>query len=313
MKIFALPTVGLIGGIAFASWGVLPFLASAIPAEFLSHVTQERLIRIPDSECLRTRNANSIESPQFTESDKASDRSATEATLRDKVERLERGRTFLNTIPAYTAEFHKQEVVRGELLGEQTIYMKCRHKPFSVYLLWMTGDTGREVIYIDGANRGKMIAHDGGWKARIPAFHLSIDSSLAMRDARYPVTTAGLLGLIEIMDGVHQNDLRCQNFESCELDLNQPFDGRSCDVFITKYRSAIDSPVYRKSITWIDREWNVPLHSQHFEWPSSRISVAEAKLDEATLIESYSFTDIALEPQLSDRDFDRANPDYRFR
>lgn len=221
--------------------------------------------------------------------------------------------TFLDSIRDYTAELHKQEVVHGQLLDAQSISMKCRHKPFSVYLLWLTGHTGREVLYIDGTNSGKMIAHDGGWKARIPAFALSIDGNYAMRDTRYPVITAGLRGMIEMMDGVHQDDLSRQNFESCEHDSPREFDGRPCHVFTTRYKSALDSPVYRKSITWIDQEWNVPIHTRHFEWPPSAKSIAEEELDEATIIESYSFTNIAFDCQLTDGDFDRTNPEYRFR
>ena len=174
-------------------------------------------------------------------------------TLRRKVKLMKQGRKFLQGIEDYTMTMHKQEVVKNVLLDEQTILIKCRHKPFSVYLIWITGDIGREVLYIEGQNNGKMIAHDGGWKARIPAFTLSTDSMLAMRDARYPVTTAGFLGLMENMLDVHEDDLNRLNFESCELDSEREFDGRPCHVFTTKYQSRSSSSVYRKSVTFIDK------------------------------------------------------------
>ena len=191
--------------------------------------------------------------------------------------------------------------------------IKCRHQPFSVYLLWLTGDTGREVLYVDGGHDGKMIAHDGGWKARLPAFTMATDGYLAMRDARYPVTVAGLEGLIDMMRAVHLEDLARSNFDSCDLEPQGEFAGRPCFVFTTKYKSAVDSPTYRKSVTCIDHEWNVPLHSRHFEWRTSGPVLPEAQLDEATLVESYSFTELAFCRTLSDRDFDRANPEYHFR
>ena len=191
--------------------------------------------------------------------------------------------------------------------------MKCRHKPFSVYLEWLSGDVGREVIFVEGANQGNMIAHDGGWKARIPAFSLSPDCKLAMRDSRYPVTSAGLLGLIETMLGVHEDDLRRGNVASCELESGRMFEGRPAFMFTTKYKSRAQSNQYRKSITLIDQEWNIPCHTRHFQWADTMEIVDDNALDDATLIESYSFTNIQFEYRMTDRDFDRANPEYHFR
>lgn len=237
---------------------------------------------------------------------------AAQRTLQHKVELLQRGRAFLLKVPTYTAKLSKQEVVKGELLDEQTISLKCRHSPFSVYLTWLSGDVGREVIYVEGANDGKLTAHDGGWKSRLPAFSLSPDSWLAMRDARYPVTAAGVLALIDIMDGIHADDLARSKVASCELTVDH-FDGRPCHTFTTLYKNREVSPIYRKSVTMIDQEWNVPLSSRHFEWPKAEGTVPENQLDEATLIESYAFTELAFDAPLADRDFDTSNPEYQFR
>ena len=233
--------------------------------------------------------------------------------LQKKLAVLNHGRSILLAVDGYTGIFRKQELVDGVLLEEQTIELKCRHRPFSVYLNWLTGDTGREVIYIEGQNNGKMIAHDGGWKARIPALTLPTDCMLAMRDARYPVTTAGLVGLIDIMRSVHEQDLLKSNLASCEIDEHRQFDGRPCTMYTTRYKSRSESTDYRKSITLIDHEWKVPVHTEHFGWLSNDSSLDEKKLDEFTLIESYSFTSLDFHCQLTDHDFDRKNPEYRFR
>lgn len=234
------------------------------------------------------------------------------ANLRLKVERLEAGVTSLAQIASYRATLQKQEVVGGNLLDEQTIELKCRHEPFSVYLVWTTGDAGREVLYVHGENDGKLIAHDGGWKARIPAFSLAVDSPLALRDSRYPVTQAGLLNLARTMLDIHREDLQRNNVLSCELTPGT-FDGRDCLVFTTVYKSAETSPVYRKSITSIDREWNLPISTVHYEWPAPDKQIPAEELDQHTLIESYSFRGIELTQDLTARDFDRTNNEYRFR
>ena len=235
-----------------------------------------------------------------------------ESNLRYKVQLLERGKKTLQGVTDYTATLQKQELIRGTLLAEQVLSIKCRNNPFSVYLLWLSGDEGREVIFVDGLNNGNLIAHDGGWKSRIPAISLHPEGSLAMRDTRYPVTEAGLLGLITVMIGIHQDDLSKSNFLSCEIDKHHQFDGRPCYLFTTKYKSAMESPIYRKSITLIDREWSVPVKSRQFEWPRNGAVFADGELDGGTLLESYAFTDVKLRCNLKDLDFDRTNQEYHF-
>lgn len=235
------------------------------------------------------------------------------ANVRRKVDLMEQGGRFLAGIESYTATLTKQEVVGNELLDEQSMHLKCRQKPFSVYLVWLSGDTGREVLYIDGQNDGKLIAHDGGWKARLPAFNLHPECRLAMRDARYPVTSAGFGSLITMMLDKHREDLASDSVASCEVDENQLIDGRRCFMFTTHYKSRELSPTYRKSITYLDYEWNLPVRTDHFEWPAIGQGSDDKNLDQTTLVESYSFTDVKLPTTLSDEDFDRSNPEYRFR
>lgn len=235
------------------------------------------------------------------------------ANLRRKVDLMEQGERFLAGIEGYTATLTKQEVVGNELLDEQSMHLKCRQNPFSVYLVWQSGDTGREVIYVEGRNDGKLIAHDGGWKARLPAFNLHPECRLAMLDARYPVTSAGFKSIITMMLDQHRDDLISGAVASCDVDENQSYDGRRCVMFTTQYKSREVSPTYRKSITYLDHEWNLPVRTDHFEWPANGDAGDDKDLDPKTLIESYSFTDVKLPAPLSDSDFDRNNPEYRFR
>jgi hypothetical protein len=233
--------------------------------------------------------------------------------LRKKMEMLERGRQFLDEIPDYTAQFSKQELVDGELLEEQTMLLKCRHKPFSIYLQWLTGDVGRELLYVEGTNDGEMLVHGGGWKARLPALSISPTSSLAMKESRYPVTSAGLKALVDIILRIHADDLVKNNIERCDQLPDQDFDGRKCAVFVVYYKNAELSPTYRKSIVLIDKAWNIPLYTRNFCWPADQAPETAEELDDATLIEFYTFTDIQFRQQLAEVDFDRTNAEYRFR
>jgi hypothetical protein len=301
MKILGAALVVVIGIAAGGFYRMMSLVADPDPSTLAHHSVAR--VSIP-------------ESPELDESATNEDglpRSRAELNLRKKIKLLERGQAFLEGIPAYTATLQKQEVVDGELLDEQTMQLKCRHQPFSVYLLWVTGDTGREVLYVEGQNEGRLIAHDGGWKARLPAFSLHPESRLAMLDARYPVTDAGMLNLARTMLEVHYQDLAGTGLASCEVDDQQSFDGRRCYVFTTQYKPGVGPHDYRKSITFIDYEWNVPVHSLHFKWLPAGRDIAESELDAATLVESYSFSDIKIPYPLTDSDFDRSNSEYHFR
>ena len=71
-------------------------------------------------------------------------------------------------------------------------------------------------------------------------------------------------------------------------------------------------PVYRKSVQYIDNQWNVPLRVVNYTWPEAGQHLEGRALDEATLIEYYMYSDIVADARLTDRDFDRANPEYHF-
>ncbi len=233
--------------------------------------------------------------------------------LTKKVALLEKGIAFLKATPDYTAQFTKRELVGGELLGEQTMSMKLRHVPFSIYLKWRDHDTGREVMYVDGVNDGKMLVHAGGWKARLPAILMLPDSSLAMHESRYPITRAGLLALAGTIIEYNAKDLELKNFSSCRQLEDQTVGDRQCCCYVLEYRSRESSKEYRKSITMIDREWCVPLYIKNFGWPNEDAAPVDGDLDEATLIEHYTYSDVKFRTSLSSLDFDQTNGDYGFK
>ena len=55
----------------------------------------------------------------------------------------------------FTAVFSKHEQMHGELKPKETVEMKFRAKPFSVYMIWQNPHKGREVIYCDGKNKNQ--------------------------------------------------------------------------------------------------------------------------------------------------------------
>jgi hypothetical protein len=223
---------------------------------------------------------------------------------------LERGCAQFKKTSDYTATFLKQERLGGTLGEVQTLKLKMRHEPFSVYMKWTTGDKGRELIYVDGQNDGKLLVQPGGWKGRLTGT-LALDpaGTLAMSETRHPVTKAGLVALGESLLEYHHKNLASPSGWQCELQGQQTVAGRDCYVFVVHYDSPEVCEIYRKSLQYIDCELSLPICVKNYTWPADAAAPAS---DDDTLIESYTYTDIRFAQRLADADFDQTNSSYRF-
>jgi len=228
---------------------------------------------------------------------------------------LEKGCRYLETVPDYTATFSKQEFVGGTLSDNQVINLKCRHQPFSVYMKWLVGDKGQELLYVDGQNEEKMLVKMGGLKGRlVPTLKLDPLGSLAMQESRYPITKAGIKALAETIIDFRKKDLDENLNTECVMLPNQKFDGKDCYCFIAHFANAKESESYRKSVIYIDQKTCLPIFVRGFGWPEDGMaSSSPEELDEQTLIESYSFTDIKMKSELATTEFSDTNTKYRFR
>ncbi|MBX3443001.1 MAG: DUF1571 domain-containing protein [Planctomyces sp.] len=222
---------------------------------------------------------------------------------------LQKGVAQFSTIPDYTSTFVKRERIGGDLTAEQQIQLKVRHAPFSVYMKWRSGETGQQVIYVNGQNEGKMLVKPGGLKGRV-AGTLSVDpdSSLARSQARYPVTMIGLTALAETILKFQETQIaRGTGFE-CELRDDALFDERPCYRYLVTYAGREFSPDYRKSEILIDKEWSMPVYVRNYTWAKD---ANPETLDDDTLVEMYAYTEVQVRQQLADMEFDRTNQSYR--
>jgi Protein of unknown function (DUF1571) len=226
---------------------------------------------------------------------------------------LERGIQKLDKLADHTATFYKRERVDGRMGEPQVMQIKVRHKPFSVYMTWLTGDKGRELLYVEGKYDGKMLVKLGGVKGRlVPTLKLDPNGSQAMAESRHPVTNAGLLNLAKKVADYRRKDLKQKAAVKCRLFEDQVLNDRKTYCFVIEYPNAAASKVYRKSVIFVDKEWLVPVCVQNFGWPDGS-AVEAAKLDKETLLEDYRFSSIHLDQKLADSHFDRYNEKYRLR
>ena len=226
---------------------------------------------------------------------------------------LEAGYEKLLKIPKYTAVFSKQERLNGNLQDEQVMQVKLRHKPFSVYMKWLVGDAGKEVLYVEGQHENRLLVKFGGWKARmIPTLFLEPDGTLALSEARYPITQFGFRPLVETLIGYRRHDVITNAPLVCEMTEAQDDWGRDCYRFVVEYTDSTKSDVYRKTVLYIDQQLLLPVCIRNYTWPGPHDTLVQPQLDESTLLEYYAYRDISTSPELSEADFDDANQGYRF-
>ena len=63
----------------------------------------------------------------------------------------------------YTCTFYKRERINGRLTPLYVMEMKARTKPRSIYFKFADPYKGREAIFVEGQNGGKILAHEVGF------------------------------------------------------------------------------------------------------------------------------------------------------
>ena len=174
------------------------FGQEATPSE---RTTTEPVFRISKLNTAET-NAAAEAEPSYSPEPIAAEPTSTAHPL-DKA--IEMAKVALRDMQAevqdYTCILVKREQVNG-VIGEKTcmnLKIRCPRDsaagpvPFSIYLKFLTprACSGREVIWVDGQNENKLIAHEGRGIAAMKRFYLDPTGWLAMKDNRYPVYDAG--------------------------------------------------------------------------------------------------------------------------
>ncbi|MCA9013547.1 MAG: DUF1571 domain-containing protein [Planctomycetaceae bacterium] len=226
---------------------------------------------------------------------------------------LKDGARFIENIDSYQVTFDKRERINGDIGELETMDLKVRHSPtFGIYMKWKNGDTGRQLLYNDEYEDKQMVVKLGGLKGRIlPALKLDPLGAEAKAGARYPVTEAGLVGMIRQMILHREKDLSHGQGIACIRLANEVFDDRECYCFRYEYSAPEFNPLYRKSIVLMDTRYHVPLKVTSYTWSNNADGMTPEQLDEMTLIEDYAFRKLDMSTKLASEVFSRDNPAYR--
>ncbi len=220
----------------------------------------------------------------------------------------------------YTCNFVKRERVGTKLLPTETATIKVRNRvvqngqivvPLSVHVKFNGPREikGREVLYVEGQNKDKLICKEGGTKGRfLPSIWLRQDSSFIMSSNRYPISQIGMTRLAErLIESGRESPV-----EDCQVKYvhGAKVDGRTCsflEVIRPTPRPGI--PVGHNNVNYaqvfIDTELMMPIRFVAYDWPAK-------PGERPRLIEQYTYRNIKTNVGLTDKDFSVKNPEYNF-
>lgn len=196
---------------------------------------------------------------------------------RTALDRMQRG------IRDYSSTLIKQERIKGELLPTEHMHAEVRNEvvrngavvqPFSVYLNFLKPDeiAGRQVIYVKGANKNKLVAREAKGPERFFGWvWLKPEGALAMRGQRYPITDIGienlLAKLIERGTRDRKNDPRAL-LTGVRFIEGAKINGRQCTVLEVTHPEKKPWFDFNVARIFMDAQMQVPIRYAAYSWPT---------------------------------------------
>jgi hypothetical protein len=111
---------------------------------------------------------------------------------------LTKAKSRLESMANYQVNITRVERVGSQLQAEEDVLLSIRRKPKSVRLEWASGPSkGREVIYSSAVNDRMMYVNMGNSALPLSRMTIPVDSPLALRNSRHPITEAGFDTIFE--------------------------------------------------------------------------------------------------------------------
>lgn len=210
-----------------------------------------------------------------------------------------------NKLQDYTCTFHKRERIDGEVTQPYIMSMKSRTNPHSIYFKFQRPKKGREAIYVEGRNGGKIIVHDVGL-GKLIAGTMTLDpkGSMAMEENRHPVTEAGIGALIASV-ARHWSVELTPGESRVTFHKNLRVGNHPCTMIESVHPRKHPSYLFHMVKLYIDHEHGLPIRFEAYDWPKRPGAAPE-------LVEEYSYLGLRTNVGLRDQDFDASNPQYSY-
>lgn len=201
-----------------------------------------------------------------------------------------------------------KSTAKGRTLETDTIDVKFRSQPFSVYMHFHGPNEGREVLFIEGWNGNKLLAHEGsGALSLVGSISLDPESKRAMQSGGRSIRQAGLANLGRgvaaewaeaIRNGIRPDEIKMQRYPEAKLG-----DRAVEAVEVTLARPATRSRVQTTRF-YVDAERKVPVAFQSFGFAAAGQT--------PPLLEDVRYLNVDFDRVPTPQEFDPKNPAYDF-
>jgi len=206
-------------------------------------------------------------------------------------------RQAYKSVEDFTAIMHRRERLWGQMQPEETILIKFRNQPFSVYMKWIKEPhKTREAIYVENQNDGKIVAHEVvglvNWMRKV-----SPNDPEARKQSHHPITEAGIGKAIESLIRVCETAQKAGDLRLFYVG-QQPVNDRPADLVMRVLPPKPAYP-YHVLLMHIDKELGLPVKFATFNWNAEVETV-------------YTYSDLKVNVGLTDEDFSYKNKQYGY-
>jgi hypothetical protein len=215
--------------------------------------------------------------------------------------------TMDGNVRDYAATIVSRERIGDKLEEYQSIFVKVRHRPPSVYVyvLEPQGHKGDEAIYVEGRNDGKLLGHTTGIAGQmVGTVALDPQGSTAMNGHRYPITELGIRPLCQRLIALGNNDAQFAESQVRLLSGLKLNDRRCSGVEVIHPVPRTNFQFHRLRL-FVDEQLKLPVRYEQYDWPRQPGGPPE-------LVEEYNFMNLQINNGFTDADFDPRNPRYGF-
>ena len=212
-----------------------------------------------------------------------------------------------NGIADYSATVVSRERSGGKLSDFESVFIKIRHRPFSIYAYVLTPDDhkGDEAIFVEGRNDGKLQGHTTGIMGKLVGT-VSLDpaSPLAMEGQHHPITELGTLAMCQRVIRFARSDLRYAESQVQFLS-GATVNGRPCTCIEMIHPVPRTTFAFHVVRVFVDEQLKVPIRYEQYDWPKEPGAAP-------VLVEEYTYLNLKLNNGFTDADFDPRNRRYGF-
>jgi hypothetical protein len=286
---------------------IVPMIAAlpvAVEARDKDKPGKER--RVKEKDKARGSDASPVSRQEDDSTRQAASETAIRPPLAPALDAARASRDDVRKLSGYSCTFSKNEQLKKGSPVRQVMFLKFRREPFSVYLKFVEPHAGREVIYVEGQNKGKMQVHEvSGLASMIGTVSLSPTGSDALKESRYPITMIGMEKMLEttIADweqALKHSAVKVDRYPHAKIGESE------CMMFEVVFSQAHDTIKFHKTRLYLDKKSNLPRRVEQYAFPAK---AGEQPL----LVEEYSYSDVKTDAPLADRDFDVKNESYGFK